>query len=93
LTRTNWEKRKRDFKRMVEKTKRNATRTGLKWEDDEVDRVMRGIERDESTYEMAMAIGRSYYAMQTARAHIRFAMDHAAVLHTNVTPIRRKANG
>jgi len=93
LARTNWEKRKRDFKRMVEKTKRNATRTGLKWEDDEVDRVMRGIERDESTYEMAMAIGRSYYAMQTARAHIRFAMDHAAVLHTNVTPIRRKANG
>jgi hypothetical protein len=93
LARTNWEKRKRDFKRMVEKTKRNATRTGMKWEDDEVDRVMRGIERDESTYEMAMAIGRSYYAMQTARSHIRFAMDHAAVLYAdlgNVRHINRK---
>ena len=84
-------KQKRDFKRMVEKTKRNASRTGMRWEDDEVDRVMRGLERDESTYEMAMSIGRSYYAMQTARAHIRFAMDHAAVLYPNVTPLRKKA--
>jgi hypothetical protein len=87
-------KQKRDFKRMVEKTKRNAHRSGMHWEDDEVDRVMRGIERDESTYEMAMAIGRSYYAMQTARSHIRFAMDHAVVLYAgmgNVRPMRKKA--
>jgi hypothetical protein len=82
-------KTQREFKRMVEKTKRNATRTGMRWEDDEVDRVMRGIERDETTYEMAMAIGRSYYALQTARAHIRFAMDHAEVLYGNVTPIKK----
>lgn len=84
-------KQKRDFQRMVEKTKRNASRSGMRWEDDEVDRVMRGIERDESTYEMAMAIGRSYYAMQSARSHIRFAMDHAAVLYGNVHPLRKKA--
>jgi hypothetical protein len=84
-------KQKREFQRMVDKTKRNATRSGMRWEDDEVDRVMRGIERDETTYEMAMAIGRSYYAMQSARSHIRFAMDHHAVLFSNVTPIRKKA--
>jgi hypothetical protein len=86
-------KQKRDFKRMVDKTKRNASRSGMRWEDDEVDRVVRGIERDETTYEMAMAIGRSYYAMQSARSHIRFAMDHAAVLYSsvnNVTSIKRK---
>jgi hypothetical protein len=87
-------KQKREFQRMVDKTKRNAHRSGMKWDDDEVDRVMRGIERDETTYEMAMAIGRTYYSMQTARSHIRFAMDHASVLYAgmgNVRPLRKKA--
>ena len=67
-------------RRMVDKTKANAYRTGQRWTDDEVGEVMNGIEKDDTTFNMAMGIGRSYYAVQTARAHIRFAMDHSAVL-------------
>ena len=74
---------KASFKRMVEKTKRNATKTGQRWSGDDVSIVMNGIERDDTTYNIAMQAERSYYAVQTARAHIRFAMDHAAVLYTN----------
>ncbi len=74
---------KASFKQMVEKTKRNATKTGQRWSDDDVSIVINGIERDDTTYNIAMQAERSYYAVQTARAHIRFAMDHAAVLYPN----------
>lgn len=78
--------------RMVEKTKRNATRTGQRWTDDDVSIIMRGIERDDTTYNMAIESERSYYAVQTARAHIRFAMDHSAVLYGGA-PAKKAAGG
>ena len=69
------------FKSMVEKTKRNAHASGTRWTDDDVAYIMKAIEQDDTTFNMAMGIGRSYYAVQSARGHVRFAMDHQAVLY------------
>jgi hypothetical protein len=86
------DKDRRRFKRMVDKTKRNAYNGGKTWTDDDVSHIVNAIEADGTTYDMAMAIGRSYYSVQSARSHIRFAMDHQAVLYrNNVTPIRKRA--
>ena len=85
------DKDRRKFKRLVEKTKRNAYNSGTKWSDDDVAHIVNAISADDTTYNMAMAIGRSYYSVQTARAHIRFAMDHVNVLYGNVTPIKKRA--
>jgi hypothetical protein len=84
------DKRKRDFKRLVERTKRNAWNSGKPWSDDDVSYIVNAIAKDDTTFNMAMGIGRSYYSVQTARAHVRFAMDHQSVLYANVTPIKRK---
>lgn len=73
-------KERASFKRMVEVTKRNAHASGTRWTDDDVSAVVNGISRDATTYDMAMGIGRSYYSVQTARAHVRFAMDHREAL-------------
>ena len=59
------------------KTLRKAYRQGMTWDDDEVSRLVAGIERDETTFEMALAIGRSYYGTMGARAHIAFALRHS----------------
>lgn len=53
-----------------------AHRNGLPWSDDEVSRLVAGINRDETTFEMALAIGRSYYGTMGARAHVGFALRH-----------------
>jgi hypothetical protein len=83
-------KDKRGHKRMVERTKRAAYNTGKAWSDDDVAHVMTGIANDDTTFNMAMGIGRSYYSVQTARSHIRFAMDHAAVLYAPSDELARK---
>ena len=84
------DKDKRAFKRLVEKTKRNAYNSGKPWSDDDVSHIINAIAKDDTTYNMAMGIGRSYYSVQSARAHIRFAMDHQAVLYAGVTHINSK---
>lgn len=62
------------------KTLRKAYRQGMAWDDDEVSRLVAGIERDETTFEMALAIGRSYYGTASARAHVGFALRHSKAI-------------
>lgn len=63
-----------------DETKRRGWNIGAPWSDDDVSELARMIRRDEKTYEMALALGRSFYATQSARSHIRFAMSHAAII-------------
>ena len=69
------------FNHKVQETKRRAWNNGAKWTDDEVAVIMQGIYNDTSTYEMAIQLGRSYYAVAAARTHTRWAMDHAQVIY------------
>ena len=59
------------------KTVRKAHRAGTAWDDDEVARLVAGIERDETTFELALALGRTLYGTSAARSHLRFAMNHS----------------
>ncbi|AGT12057.1 DNA binding domain protein [Mycobacterium phage Catdawg] len=58
------------------RTLRKAHRQGLPWEDDEVARLAQGIAADETTLDIALAIGRSYYGVMSARSHVGFALRH-----------------
>ena len=69
------------FNHKVQETKRRAWNNGAKWTDDEVAVIMQGIYNDTSTYEMAIQLGRSYYAVAAARTHTRWAMDHSQVIY------------
>jgi hypothetical protein len=73
-------KRKGGYKtstaRLNDKTRKGAHRAGMAWDDDEVSRLARGIDKDETTFEMAMALSRTLYGVMNARAHIAFAMRH-----------------
>ncbi|AVD99680.1 HTH DNA binding protein [Mycobacterium phage Cuke] len=66
--------------KLQQKTLQNAYRHGMTWDDSEVSLLVNGIQKDQTTFDMAMNLGRSYYSVQGARAHVRFAMDHIAVL-------------
>jgi hypothetical protein len=57
----------------------NAYNHGTKWEDDDVAKLANMIEKDKTTFDMAMSLGRSYYSTQYARSHVGFAMRHAKV--------------
>ncbi|QGJ90097.1 HTH DNA binding protein [Mycobacterium phage Indlulamithi] len=59
------------------KTLRKAHRQGMAWDDYEVTALVKGIERDATTFDIAMSIGRSYYAVMTTRRAVGFAMRHA----------------
>ena len=61
-----------------DETKRNAFNHLVPWSDDDVEALINLIEKDTTTFEMAMTLGRSYYAAQNARAHVSFAMRHAS---------------
>jgi len=61
------------------KTLRKAAHQGTPWETSDVERLRDGILRDETTFELAMALGRSYYATQTTRRMVGFAMRHKAL--------------
>jgi hypothetical protein len=75
------------------RTLKHAVRHGMKWDDSEVSLLANEIQKDSTTYDMAMALGRSYYSVQGARAHVRFALDHRAALYeNNVRPIKRKVS-
>ena len=69
------------FQHKVQETKRRAWNSGAKWTDDEVAIIMQGIYNDTSTYEMAIQLGRTYYAVAAARTHTRWAMDHSQVIY------------
>lgn len=59
--------------------KRHGWNVGAPWSDDDVSELANLIGNDATTYEMARSLGRSYYATQSARSHVRFAMNHAEI--------------
>lgn len=63
-----------------EETKRHAINSGLPWDDDDVSTLASMIARDAKTFDIAMALGRTFYSAQYARAHVSFAMRHARIL-------------
>lgn len=71
---------KRSFKsstaRLQFESLKRATRNGLPWDDDEVAKLVAGIENDEPTIQIAKACRRSYYGTMGARTHVAFAMRH-----------------
>ena len=71
---------KRSFKsstaRLQFESLKRATRNGLLWDDDEVAKLVAGIENDQPTIEIAKACRRSYYGTMGARTHVAFAMRH-----------------
>lgn len=62
--------------RIQAKTLRKAHRQGQPWEDDEVTRLAQGIVSDETTETIALALGRTYCGVMSARSHVGFAMRH-----------------
>ena len=69
-----------DVRSLNEKTKKNAFNYGQPWSDDDVSALANMIAKDATTFDMAMTLGRTYYSLQTARAHVRFALSHYKVL-------------
>jgi hypothetical protein len=87
-------KQRQQFKAMVASIRRDATYAGERWSDDDVAYMVAAIQSDTTTAEMARGLRRTYYGAQTARAHIRFAMDHREAIFgstSKVTSIRKKA--
>ena len=72
--------RRSNTSKLQEKTLANAYNHGAVWTDADVSLLVNAIHRDDTTFDMAMRLGRSYYSVQGARAHVRFAMDHIAVI-------------
>lgn len=66
--------------RLNDETKKHAYNHGQPWSDDEVTTMANLIDKDETTYNMAMATGRTFYAASYARAHLSFLQRHRKVL-------------
>jgi hypothetical protein len=73
-------KRKGSTAKLQAETVKRAHRQGLSWDDSEVELLVKMIEKDETTYEMALTLGRSYYGTMAARQHVGFAMRHVSIL-------------
>lgn len=63
-----------------DKSKKGAFNAGLAWSSDDVGILAGLIEADETTFDMATRLGRTYYGVAAARSHVAFAMRHADVL-------------
>ena len=70
---------------LQKQTLKKAWNVGSKWSDDEVEVLVGMIQKDETTYQMALTLGRSYYGIQGARSHVRFALNHQAVFSRKAT--------
>jgi hypothetical protein len=73
------------------KTRKNAFRSGMAWDGDEVSKLVSGIERDKTSYEMALDLNRTLYGVMNARAHVAFAMRWQHVIAGHHAPARRVA--
>lgn len=62
-----------------DETRKHAYNHGIGWSDDDVGTLLTLIDKDETTYTMAIALGRTFYAAQVARSHAGFVSRHAAV--------------
>ena len=65
--------------RLPAETLKKAHRNGLAWEDSEVEVLVKMIQDDDTTFDMALSLGRSYYSAQYARSHVGFALRHASI--------------
>lgn len=63
-----------------DKTKRGAINAGLPWSSDDVAQLAQMIVDDDTTFDMAIRLGRTYYGASSARAHVGFAMRHWSAL-------------
>lgn len=81
---------KNSTRRLNDKTKKGAWKSGTRWEDDDVSRLINGIEKDETTYEMALDLNRTYYGVMNARSHVAWALRHSTVLVPAMTKGSKK---
>jgi hypothetical protein len=63
-----------------EKSKKGAFNVGSVWSDDDVSMLVSMIEHDDTTFDMATRLGRTYYGAQNARAHVAFALRHETAI-------------
>lgn len=61
-----------------DRTLKTASRHGLRWDDEDVELLVGMIEADETTFDMAIRLQRSFYSAQVARSHVGFIMRHQA---------------
>jgi hypothetical protein len=95
-------RKKRNSSRELQiKSLHKAHNHGQPWSDDEVSRLVAGIGRDETSFEMALSVGRSYYSTMSARGKVSFALRQANALYgplrqevakgTRLDPNKKKA--
>lgn len=82
--------RKSSTARLQAETLKKAGRQGMPWEDDEVSLLAKMIENDDTTYDMALALGRSYYSAMAARHHVGFVMRHSSIWAQITTKGKKK---
>lgn len=63
-----------------DKSKKGAFNAGAVWSDDDVATIVAMIEHDDTTFDMAVRLGRTYYGASNARQHIGFCMRHWDVI-------------
>jgi hypothetical protein len=63
-----------------EKSRKGAFNAGAIWSDDDVSTIVSMIEHDDTTFDMATRLGRTYYGATYARAHISFALRHETAI-------------
>lgn len=72
--------RKTSTNEMQARTLKKAHRSGIAWDDYEVSHIVAGIESDATTFDMAIALGRTYYSVQNTRRMVGFAMRHSSAI-------------
>ena len=63
-----------------EKSRKGAFNAGLPWDSSDVAILVAMIEADETTFDMATRLGRTYYGAMNARQHVAFALRHEAAI-------------
>lgn len=74
-------KMKSNTTKLQAKTVKSAHRQGLPWDDYEVSILVAEIERDTTTFDIAIKLGRTLYGTSAARSHVRFAINHKAAIY------------
>lgn len=76
-----------------DRTLKTAARHGMKWSDDDVEVLVAMIEADDTTFDMAIRLERSYYSAQVARSHVGFIMRHQAAFDRALKAARKAKKG
>lgn len=79
--------------KLNDRTLKTAARHGMKWSDDDVEVLVAMIEGDETTFDMAIRLERSYYSAQVARSHVGFIMRHQAAFDRALKAARKTKRG